>query len=181
MTRTSSLLSGAGLAALALAITLPAFAAGGSSSGGGNNTPTCQAGYVYDKNKQACVKSGSSSLDDKELYQQGHDLALAGRYTEALDALKAVKNQNDSMLLTMIGYATRKLGHFDEGLAYYRQALVLNPNNVNTREYLGEAYAEKGQLDLAKAELVKVQALCGTECEQYKDLSAAIAGKPDND
>ena len=64
------------------------------------------------------------------------------------------------MVLTMIGYATRKSGHYDEGLAYYAKALALNPSNVNTHEYLGEAYAEKGQLDLAKAELVKVSAVC---------------------
>ena len=52
-------------------------------------------------------------------------------------------------------------------------------NNINTHEYLGEAYAEKGKLDLAKAELVKVSAVCGTTCEQYQDLAKAIAGTPD--
>ena len=85
------------------------------------------------------------------------------------------------MTLTMIGYATRKLGNYDEGLAYYAKALALDPANVNTHEYLGEAYAEKGKLDLAKAELIKVAAVCGTTCEQYQDLSKAIAGTPDED
>jgi len=85
----------------------------------------------------------------------------------------------DSMTLTMIGYATRKLGSYDEGLAYYEKALVLDPNNVNTHEYLGEAYAEKGKFDLARIELAKVEAACGTACEQYVDLANAIEGKPD--
>ena len=31
----------------------------------------------------------------------------------------------------------------------------------------------------AKAELIKVSAVCGTTCEQYQDLSKAIAGTPD--
>jgi tetratricopeptide (TPR) repeat protein len=105
-------------------------------------------------------------------------LALAGRYTEALTALEAVKNQNDAMVLTMIGYSKRKLGNTDEGLAFYRRALAIDPSSVNTHEYLGEAYAEKGKLDLAKAELVKVAASCGTTCEQYQDLTKAIAGVP---
>jgi tetratricopeptide (TPR) repeat protein len=80
----------------------------------------------------------------------------------------------------MIGYSQRKMGHYDAGLAYYRQALALDPNNVNTHEYLGEAYAEKGKLDLARADLLKVSAVCGRGCEQYQDLAKAIAGVPDD-
>ena len=185
MAKVSSFLARAGLVALALSIAGavgPAFAAsGGSSSGGssGASTPSCPTGYVYDSNKKACVKASSGLFDDKQLYAQGRALALAGRYAEALDALTAVRNQNDSMVLTMIGYAKRKSGSFDEGMAYYQRALAIDPKNVNTREYLGEAYAEKGRMDLAKAELVKVEALCGTECEQYQDLAKAIAGQPD--
>jgi tetratricopeptide (TPR) repeat protein len=185
MAHVSSFLARAGLVALALSIAGavgPAFAAsGGSSSGGssGASTPSCPTGYVYDSNKKSCVKASSGLFDDKQLYAQGRALALAGRYAEALDALTAVRNQNDSMVLTMIGYAKRKSGSFDEGMAYYQRALAIDPKNVNTREYLGEAYAEKGRMDLAKAELVKVEALCGTECEQYQDLAKAIAGQSD--
>jgi tetratricopeptide (TPR) repeat protein len=143
---------------------------GGGSSGGASGTPICKHGKSQCKN--------SSSLEDQNRYQQGRALALAGHYDDALTALTAVKVP-DSMTFTMIGYATRKLGKYDEGLAYYQKALALDPKNVNTHEYLGEAYAEKGKLDLAKAELVKVSAVCGTTCEQYQDLSKVIAGQPD--
>jgi tetratricopeptide (TPR) repeat protein len=181
MANVSSFLARAGLVALALSIAGavgPAFAASGGGNSGGS-TPSCKPGYVYDSNKKTCVKATSGLFDDKQLYEQGRALALAGRYAEALGALTAVRNQNDSMVLTMIGYAKRKSGSFDEGMAYYQRALAIDPKNVNTREYLGEAYAEKGRMDLAKAELVKVEALCGTECEQYQDLAEAIAGQPD--
>jgi tetratricopeptide (TPR) repeat protein len=173
------------LAAVAIAVGLAmagqAFAASGGSSGssGASTMPACKTGYVWNASKKSCVKATGGIMDDKQLYAQGHDLALAGRYQEALDALGAVQNK-DSMTLTMIGYATRKMGNYDQGVAFYQQALALDVNNVNTREYLGEAYAEKGHIDLAKAELVKVEALCGQSCEQYRDLSAAIAGTPDN-
>ena len=152
----------------------------GATSGGGSlpNVPTtaCKKGTVFSKKKGGCVQASSGLLDDQELYQEGHDLALAGRYDEALSALDAVKTP-DSMTFTMIGYATRKLGDYDSGLAYYQKALALDPGNVNTHEYLGEAYAEKGKLDLAKAELIKVASVC-TDCEQYEDLEKAIEGKP---
>jgi tetratricopeptide (TPR) repeat protein len=187
MAHGSSLFARAGLVALALSIAGPvglAFAAsgGGGSGGGGSSgsgTPSCKPGYVYDTSKQACVKASSGLFDDEQLYQQGRALALDGRYEEALGALAAVQNQNDSMVLTMIGYAKRNLGRFDEGMAYYRQALAIDPNNADTREYLGEAYVETGRIDLARAELANVEALCGTECEQYQDLAEAIAGQPE--
>lgn len=178
MTNASSCRAGAGLAVLALACAVGLGSVAFAASGGGSQStkPTCEAGYIYDESTKSCVKV--ESRRDDELYQAGRDLALAGRYDEALEALMAVRDRSDSMVLTMIGYAKRKQGNIDEGMAYYRQALAIDPNNADTREYLGEAYAERGQLDLARAELAKVEALCGTECEQYEDLAAAIAGNP---
>ena len=163
--------------ALSLGGTLAFAASGGGSSGSGASTPSCPKGEVWNAHQSKCAKA-TSGLDDKLLYTQGRDLALAGRYAEALTALEAVKNQNDAMVLTMIGYSKRKLGNADEGLAFYQRALAIDPSNVNTHEYLGEAYAEKGRLDLAKTELVKVAAVCGTTCEQYQDLAKVIAGAP---
>lgn len=166
----AGVMSFAGTAALA--------ASDGGSTSNGNSTPTCKAGYVWNATKGKCEPKTTSSLDDKSLYTQGRDLALAGRYDEALAALEAIKSP-DSMALTMIGYSHRKQGNYDEGLAFYAKALKLDPHNPNTHEYLGEAYAEKGKLDLAKAELINVEAVCGTTCEQYQDLAKAIAGTPD--
>lgn len=166
---------------VALGLTLgsaTAFALSDGSGGGSGGSHSCKNGTHWDPNKGQCAKH--SDLEDKYLYEHGRDLALAGNYDEALKLLKAVKDPG-TMTFTMIGYATRKLGNYDEGVAYYAKALALDPNNINTHEYLGEAYAEKGRVDLAKAELIKVAAVCGTTCEQYQDLSKAIAGTPDED
>ena len=170
----------AGVVAVALALggailATPALAVGDGNSGG-TDTPTCQAGYHWDKKQDKCVKE-DALLDDKDLYEHGRDLAVAGEYKRALALLERVKTR-DSMTLTMIGYAKRKSGAFEEGMDFYRQALALNPDNLYTREYLGEAYAEKGELVLAEAELARIEALCGgTECEHYRDLAKAIAGE----
>ncbi len=178
MTRTSLVTTLLLAGAMSLAGAAAFAASDGGSGSSGTATPHCKAGYVWNTGKGKCEKKTSSTMDDKTLYTQGRDLALAGRYQEALTALGAVRNQ-DSMVLTMIGYSERKLGNYDQGLAYYARALALDPNNVNTHEYLGEAYAEKGKRDLAMAELTKVEAVCGTTCEQYQDLAKAIAGTPD--
>ena len=114
-------------------------------------------------------------MPDDELYAKGRALALAGYYEEALPILEAVKRTDDPMVFTMIGYTTRRLGHWDEGMAIYQKALAIDPNNVNTHEYLGEGYVTIGRFDLARIELGKVAESCGgTTCEQYQALANAI-------
>lgn len=187
-------------AAIAVALSIggaaaPALAAGGDS-GGGSSAATveckkgwvydastqacgpCKQGTVYDEQKKLCVAKSSELLDDETLYQVGHDLALAGYYNDALDALLAIRDKNDAMVLTMIGYSTRKLGNTEEGIAIYHQALAIDPDNVNTHEYLGEGYLASGRVDLAEAELDTLSKLCGTQCEQYQDLQKAILDGP---
>ena len=50
----------------------------------------------------------------------------------------------------------------------------MDPNYAQVREYLGEAYALQGKLDLARQQLETIAKICGsTECEEYEDLSDA--------
>jgi|SwirhisoilCB2_FD_contig_121_356719_length_653_multi_4_in_0_out_0_1 tetratricopeptide (TPR) repeat protein len=178
--------------ALALALSLAgaggvAFAAAGGGGGGSSADPApppptttagCQTAYgknwEWSKTQKKCIKK--TAMNDQELYREGRSEALAGHYHEALALLNAIGNKHDAMVLTMIGYSTRKLGDTEGGIAIYQQALAIDPNNVNTHEYLGEGYLVAGRVDLAKAELVTVQKLCGdTTCEQYQDLHGALA------
>jgi tetratricopeptide (TPR) repeat protein len=185
MTRQTIKIAAAAMFAALISVTgmpLPAHAAGGDSGGGSSggsgdssNQPLeCRKGWTYDQSKKMCVRS--QSLNDEQLYQQGRLLALAGHYDSALDTLGAIRNKKDAMVLTMIGYSTRKLGRLEEGIAIYHQALAIDPNNVNTHEYLGEGYIDAGRIDLAEAQLDTLKGLCGTGCSQYQDLARAIAG-----
>lgn len=163
-------------AAGAIMIAAPAFAASSGGSSGGSSGTTCNAGWQWNAAKGVCEQKQSGLMDDSELYEQGRVLALAGEYGKALAVFDAIKDKQDSDVLTMIGYSKRKSGAVEEGIGYYHQALALNPDNVNTREYLGEGYVAMGRLDLAQTELDKIGAICGKSCEQYIDLAAAMAG-----
>jgi tetratricopeptide (TPR) repeat protein len=182
----------AGAAALALAPSASAaerYAKGGGGGGGsgggsaaggpGSDSAQCANGFVFDKGKGICVRGTSGLIDDRRLLAEGRLLALGGRYEHALSLLEAVRNKQDTMVQTYIGYSKRKLGRIDEGLAHYKVALELDPNNLNAREYLGEGYVQAGRTDLALAELGTLEKLCGTECEEYELLQMAIAGVPD--
>ncbi|MBN9009164.1 MAG: tetratricopeptide repeat protein, partial [Rhizobiales bacterium] len=90
--------------------------------------------------------------------------------------------QHDPMVYTMIGYSKRKMGDMDGGFSAYRQALAIDPDNLNTHEYMGEAYVTIGRVEEAKLELATLKKLCGgAGCEQYDDLAKALAGEPDED
>ncbi len=166
---------------LALAALLGLSVSGTAWSMGDNTTATspkakdCKKGEVWDKKSKKCVKVESGILPDAELYEQGRALAKEGQYDWALAVLGAVSNQDDPKVLNYIGYSHRKAGRIDEGIAQYKKALAIDPNFVLAREYLGEGYVAQGRVDLAKLELTEIEARCGTTCEEYEDLSKAIA------
>ena len=136
----------------------------------------CAKGQVAMKKhgKMKCVVAKAELVPDTELYSQGWQLAKAGEYDWAIEVLSAVKDQNNPDVLNMLGYSNRKAGRIELGISYYDQALKLKPDFVRAREYLGEGYVAAGKLDLAKFQLGEIQKICGTTCEEYKDLSGAI-------
>jgi tetratricopeptide (TPR) repeat protein len=160
---------------LCLMSTGPALADGGGGGGGGGaSSTTCPRGEVYDARSNGCVKQGSSLLPDKALTDYAYALAKEERYAEALDVLNTLQNKNTPEALNYRGYATRKLGRVDEGIAYYRQSVALDPRYTKVREYLGEAYVIKGDIASAKAQLRVIKTICGTGCEEYTHLTQAI-------
>ena len=106
--------------------------------------------------------------------QIGRIFAEQGRYEEALTLLDTLEQPNTAKALNYRGYATRKLGRTDEGIGYYLQSVKLDPQYAQVREYLGEAYVIKGRVDLAQEQLQHIQTICGTTCEEYRDLAEAI-------
>ena len=161
--------------ALAAVITLAAAPALAADTGGSDATPTCPRGHAYDNGSKKCVRIKTRAMSDDSLYEQGRQLAKAGHYKDAIATLSLVKRQDDARVLNYLGYSHRKLGDIEKGLAYYRQALAIDPENTLVREYLGEAFVTTGKLELAKEQLREIEKRCGTTCEPYKDLAAEIA------
>jgi tetratricopeptide (TPR) repeat protein len=157
-----------------LATGVPARADGGGGGGGGSDT-NCPPGEVFDARSMRCVKQQAGVLPDSQLADYAYSLAKAERFEEALQVLNLLKNPNTAKALNYRGYATRKLGRLDEGIAYYRKSVALDPRYAQVREYLGEAYVIKGDMARAKAQLRAIKRICGTECEEYEDLAKAIA------
>jgi Flp pilus assembly protein TadD len=117
-------------------------------------------------------------------YLEGQRAVNAKDYTKAVPLLQQAVNSNpqDADANNLLGYSYRKLGNQKAAFMYYQRALQIEPNNKGANEYLGELYVEMNDLPKAEVQLAKVNQLCGTGCEEYRDLKAAIdkarAGTP---
>ena len=134
----------------------------------------CPSGTAWSKEERKCVAVKKGSLSDDDLARAGRALALDGHYRDAIKVLAMASNENDPAVLTYLGYSQRKLGNIDLGISLYKKALDIDPDNVDTREYLGEGYVSKGELDLAWLELVEIEKRCGTTCVEYRALEKAL-------
>jgi len=130
--------------------------------------------WNWSKEEKKCVAIKKGSLSDEDLARAGRALALEGHYRDAIKVLAMASNDNDPAVLTYLGYSQRKLGNVDLGISLYKKALDIDPDNVDTREYLGEGYVSKGELDLAWLELVEIEKRCGTTCVEYRALEKAL-------
>jgi tetratricopeptide (TPR) repeat protein len=163
------------IAALAVLAAL-AFAPRGSFAAGDQPPPSPPKPKSESKAKtpKPKPKPKSSALPDDQIYSLGYWQAKGGDHATALATLRSA-NQADPRIQTMIGYCLRKLGRVDEALPYYFAALAADPKRTTTRQYLGEAYLQIGQLDQAKQQLAEIAKRCGTACEDYQLLKDAIA------
>jgi tetratricopeptide (TPR) repeat protein len=119
-----------------------------------------------------------SELQFQDGYRQAYDLVYRQHDLVAgIAALRALGRDDHSDVATMIGYASRKLGRYDEAKFWYDKALDSNPRNARTLSYYGMWHAEQGNRLKAKDYLENVRLICGNaDCEEYKALSGAIAG-----
>ncbi len=165
-------MTGAALLAVALSVA-PAYAAGDSDGSTSNTTQKCKKGEVWNKKKGKCEEA-HSGIDQDSLYEAGRDLALAGRYDEAIAVLSLVSDKSDPRVLNYLGYSHRKQGRMLVGLGYYEEALRIDPDYTLVREYLGEAHVQMGDIPAARIQLAEIESRCGQACEEYVDLAAAI-------
>ncbi|HYN00189.1 MAG TPA: tetratricopeptide repeat protein, partial [Aestuariivirgaceae bacterium] len=147
-----------------------AFAANSGGSSGGTSKKTCPTGKVYDKKTRKCVSKKSQLFPDSELIEQAWALARKGEFEAGRLLFSSVADRRNPEVLNGLGYTNRKLGQFHEAIGYYQQAIAIDPNYAEAREYLGEGYTTMGKIDLAKEQLAEIRRICGTSCEEYVDL-----------
>jgi Flp pilus assembly protein TadD len=102
----------------------------------------------------------------------------ANDYAAALAELRDLaEDTQQADVYNLLGFTLRKTGDFKTSLTYYTKALELKPDHKAAREYLGELYAETGNMKKAKEQLAILAKLCPGGCEEREDLQKAISAK----
>lgn len=109
-------------------------------------------------------------------YRVAYDLIQGGKYVEGIAALHALGHDDHPDVANYIGFASRKLGRYDDAKYWYDKALAADPNHTRTLQYYGMWHLEQGNALKAKEHLEKIRAMCGTTCKEYVSLQEALNG-----
>ena len=177
MRKTSMLTAVILAAAISGAPQLAAAMGGGSPS---DTSGSSQGSKPSDGKSSKQKKKNDKSSSAKD-FIDGYHAAYAliydkDDYQGGIIALRALAHDNNADVATLLGYASRKLGRYDDAKYWYDKALAADPNHALTWSYYGMWHAEQGNLLKAKDDLEKVRLICGTECKEYVALKEVIDG-----
>lgn len=111
------------------------------------------------------------------LQKQGEEAQHAGNLDAAVgfyESALAADPRNRSAIIAMAQVA-RAQGLPGKAIGLYREALLLEPNDIIALTGQGEALADKGALELAREKLADAQRVCKDKCPQVAALEKAIA------
>lgn len=106
-------------------------------------------------------------------------LLAAKNFTTARLELQKIDKSfpNNADVNNLLGFSSRKLKLYASSATYYKKALKINPSHRGALEYQGELFVVTKKIAAAKANLQKLEVICGLDCAEYKDLKAAIGDK----
>jgi len=111
-------------------------------------------------------------------YQAGKAAVEAKQWTVAAESFRraTLQDPKNADAWNMLGYSSRWAGKYPEAFDAYARALALEPNHRGANSYLGVAYVRTNDVSKARAQLAKVESICGNkDCDEYKLLDKAIA------
>ncbi len=146
-------------------------------SGQGNLTPRQEAEQSY---ALAYEEVGKAKKD----LEEGKGKKAEKKFRRALERCERAVQLDATYheAWNLVGYTARKVGDYDKAFKAYERCLMIKPDYAPAREYLGEAWLEKGDAKQARAQLVWLERLGAAE--EAKTLRAAVdawsAAHPDS-
>jgi tetratricopeptide (TPR) repeat protein len=136
-------------------------------SGGEPKGKTGQTKKKYDQKSEQEFRDG---------YRAAYALVQAGDYRAAFAAFKALDADDVPDVANYMGYTARKFGDYELSRYWYERALASDPKHVRTWQYYGMWQIEQGNMLKAADFLENIRLICGTDCQEYKDLKGGMEG-----
>ncbi|HVY58078.1 MAG TPA: tetratricopeptide repeat protein [Xanthobacteraceae bacterium] len=177
-------LAAAALFGGAMAIPAPAGAVGMEDPAPSATAPAKPAAPDAKKKKPNQAKEQKQKKPEKKSEREfidGYHAAYAtiynkGDYASGIEELRALGHDDNPDVATLLGYASRKLGRYDDAKFWYDKALTADPRHASTLSYYGMWHAEQGNELKAAEYLEKVRDICGTHCREYTELKKVMDG-----
>jgi predicted Zn-dependent protease len=131
--------------------------------------PFAAFGYAVGDDTRPGLPNAEYEIALKAIKEQDWKLA-----SENLE-VAAVTEPGNPDIQKWLGYAYRKQGKLELAFQHLDAALKMDPNNRGAQEYIGETYLLAGNKAKAQEHLAALLRICGANCEEYRDLAAAIA------
>ena len=97
-----------------------------------------------------------------------------GQYEAGVVALRALRRDTHPDVATALGYASHRLGNYDDAKYWYEEALTADPTHARAWSNYGIWHAEQGNLVKARDYLDKIVAISGNPSPEYRDLEGVI-------
>lgn len=110
------------------------------------------------------------------LVSEANQLAASGKLDEAaglLETALAVDPRNRSAFVAL-ARVSEKQGLPGKAIRFYREALLIEPNDIAALAGQGEAMVAKGAITKAQENLARIKQLCIAACPEQQRLAAAI-------
>jgi tetratricopeptide (TPR) repeat protein len=115
------------------------------------------------------------------LLAKGKAAQTAGNLDAATDALESalVVDPRNRVAFVTLGQVAEARGLPGKAIRLYREALLLEPNDIAALKGQGEALVAKGAVARARDNLAKIRTICGkAACSDATALAATIAKGP---
>ena len=158
--------------ALSLFLAVPLHAAGGGSGGSGGSGG---GGGGSSSGGGSGMYLNSTTYDD-ELIRIEFEIEKKGNLEGALKDLETYVYENplNASGWNLIGFASRKLGKFDDAEVYYNTGLEIDSNHEGILAYQGELFLQTNRYEKALKNLEILRDLCNFNCYEKKELAASI-------
>jgi tetratricopeptide (TPR) repeat protein len=117
------------------------------------------------------------SAESAALLAEGERLASRGEFAEAIGYFEAalVADPRNAAAYAGLGRIAVDQSLPGTAIGYFREALTLSPDSRAALEGQGRAYLARGAVNRARANLARIQSLCGADdCPEARDLAARI-------
>jgi Tfp pilus assembly protein PilF len=114
------------------------------------------------------------------LVAEGRSELAAGQVQAAIDSFEAALaiDPGFTPIYLELAEAARRQGLQGKAIHFYREALERDPGNLAAISGEGEAMLEKGAVEKARRNLARLESMCGGDCEETRQLAAALARGP---